>query len=79
MKTYPRVIETSLRRKDETRKLKREERKLKKEQKLELKRLEVKRAKKEKKRELMDRIEKLKQISGNAQLGFDVNMPGNFD
>ncbi len=73
IKTYPRSIESSLRRKDEKRKKKREAKKLKKEQLLREKRLEVKQLKKRKKEEFRQRIEKLKEITGNSQFGFDVS------
>lgn len=74
IKTYPRVIENSLRRKDEKRKKKREEKKKRKEELLEKKRLEVKQLKKQKKQELLDKIKKLKEITGNQELGFDVRV-----
>ena len=72
IKTFPRVIEDSLRRKDEKRKRKREERKKRKEEQLVQKRLEVKRLKKQKREELMEKINKLKELTGNDTLGFDV-------
>lgn len=74
IKTYPRVIESSLRRKDEKRKEKRAALKKRKEEQLEKKRLEVKKLKKQKKQEILERIQKLKELTGNPELGFKVSI-----
>lgn len=73
IKTYPRNIENSLRRKDEKRKRKREEKKKRREELLLKKQQEVKQLKKQKKTEMLERIKKLKEITGNPQVGFDVS------
>lgn len=72
IKTYPRVIEDSLRRKNEKRKKKRELAKQKKEKLLQEWSSELKKQKKIKKQELLQKIEKIKQATGNSRLGFEV-------
>lgn len=71
IKTYPRTMENSLRRKEEKRKKKREELTERKKKELEKRSLEIKQLKKLKKKEIIDRIRKLQEITGNKHVGFE--------
>lgn len=72
IKTYPRTMESSLRRKEDKRKKKREELTERKKKELEKRSLEIKQLKKLKKKEIIDRIRKLQEITGNKRVGFEV-------
>ncbi|XP_064476760.1 protein KRI1 homolog [Ornithodoros turicata] len=80
IKKYPRTLQDSMRRKNESRKVKRQEireRKLKEKQQ---KREEINRLKALKRKEIKDKIEKLKEITGNDQLGFgDADIEADFN
>ncbi|XP_027853272.1 protein KRI1 homolog [Aphis gossypii] len=71
IKTYPRTMENSLRRKEDKRKKKREELTERKKKELEKRSLEIKQLKKLKKKEIIDRIRKLQEITGNKRVGFE--------
>ncbi|XP_026812565.1 protein KRI1 homolog [Rhopalosiphum maidis] len=71
IKTYPRTMENSLRRKEDKRKKKREELTERKKKELEKRSLEIKHLKKLKKKEIIDRIRKLQEITGNKRVGFE--------
>ncbi|KAK9512818.1 hypothetical protein O3M35_001151 [Rhynocoris fuscipes] len=80
IKRYPRNIEGSLRRKDDTRKKKREEIKERKREEKEKKKLDIKKKQKEKLNEIKEKLQKLKEITGNAELGFkDEEIMEDFD
>lgn len=66
-------MENSLRRKEEKRKNKREELAERKKKELEQRSLEIKQLKKIKKKEIVDRIRKLQEITGNKGVGFEVS------
>nr|CAD7259925.1 unnamed protein product [Timema shepardi] len=79
-KRYPRVMEHSLRKKDDRRKLKREELKKRKQEEKVRKREELKRLRAMKRKEIETKLEKLKEITGNAELGFkDEDLEGEFN
>ncbi|XP_050529809.1 protein KRI1 homolog [Daktulosphaira vitifoliae] len=71
IKTYPRTMESSLRRKEEKRKLKREELAQRKKEEYEKRSLEIKKLKKIKKQEIIERIKKIQEITGNKSIGFE--------
>lgn len=71
LKRYPRTIENSLRKKDTRRKEKRDAVKQRKEEEKLKKKEELKLLKSLKRKEIIDKIEKIKQITGNDQLGLD--------
>uniref|UniRef100_A0A2H8TJZ2 Protein KRI1 n=1 Tax=Melanaphis sacchari TaxID=742174 RepID=A0A2H8TJZ2_9HEMI len=71
IKTYPRTMENSLRRKEDKRKKKREELTERKKKELEKRSLEIKQLKKLKKKEIVDRIRKLQELTGNKRVGFE--------
>lgn len=66
-------MENSVRRKKDHRKLKRDEIKERKMKEKEKKMVEVKLKKKLKKKEIEDKIEELKKLTGNDQLAFEVS------
>ncbi|XP_013417705.1 protein KRI1 homolog [Lingula anatina] len=70
IKSYPRTIEASVRRKDEKRTKKRKELKERKEQEKNRKKEEIKQLKNLKKQEILNKLEKLKEITGNPSVGF---------
>nr|CAD7570168.1 unnamed protein product [Timema californicum] len=79
-KRYPRMMEHSLRKKDDRRKLKREELKKRKQEEKVRKREELKRLRAMKRKEIETKLEKLKEITGNAELGFkDEDLVGEFN
>nr|CAD7586320.1 unnamed protein product [Timema genevievae] len=79
-KRYPRVMEHSLRKKDDRRKLKREELKKRKQEEKVRKREELKRLRAMKRKEIETKLEKLKEITGNKELGFkDEDLEGEFN
>ncbi len=72
IKSYPRTVADSMRRKDTKRKEKREEYKQRKEAEKQKKKEEIKRLKNLKRKEIQDKIEKLKRITGNFDLKLNV-------
>ena len=80
IKRYPRTIQESMRRKDDSRKLKRDEVKDRKLKEKEKKREELKQLKAFKRKEILDKIEKLRKITGNDELAFkDEDLEEDFD
>ncbi|XP_022688163.1 protein KRI1 homolog isoform X2 [Varroa jacobsoni] len=80
IKRYPRTIEDSMRRKDTRRADKKAERKARKEQERVQLREEINRLKSMKKKEILSKIDKLKNIAGNADIAFnDADIDGDFD
>jgi protein KRI1 len=72
IKSYPRTVADSMRRKDTKRKEKREEYKQRKEAEKQKKKEEIKRLKNLKRKEIQNKIEKLKRITGNFDLKLNV-------
>lgn len=68
IKSYPRTVGDSLRRKETKRKEKREDYKKRKELEKQKKKEEIKRLKSLKRKEITDKLEKLKKITGNEDL-----------
>ncbi|XP_022185529.2 protein KRI1 homolog [Nilaparvata lugens] len=80
IKRYPRTMENSMRRKDERRKQKRQETAKRKKEEKELKKLELKKIKEQKYKEIKEKIAKLKNLTGNPELGFqDEDIEKDFD
>ncbi len=73
IKSYPRTINDTLRRKENKRKLKREEYKKRKEGEKQKKKEEIKRLKNLKKQEIIEKIDKIKKITGNDDLNLDID------
>jgi len=80
IKKYPRTIANSLRRQDDSRRQKREELKERKQREKEQKKEDLKQLKKFKLKEIQDKIEQLKAITGNSSLPFqDADLDEDFD
>lgn len=80
IKKYPRTMQDSMRRKDDRRRVKRQETRERKQEEKELKKEEIKRLKALKRKEILDKLERLKEITGNDQVGFaDEDIDGDFD
>ncbi|XP_017880792.1 protein KRI1 homolog [Ceratina calcarata] len=80
IKRYPRTMENSLRRKDSRRAEKRAEVKKRKEEDKIRKKEELKQLKALKRKEIEEKIEKLKEITGNDDMQFnDIDLEGDFD
>uniref|UniRef100_A0A670JVC1 Protein KRI1 homolog n=1 Tax=Podarcis muralis TaxID=64176 RepID=A0A670JVC1_PODMU len=80
MKTYPRNIATSVRRKDERRKEKRQETQERKKKEKAQKQEELKQLKNLKRREILERLGKLREITGSATSTFqEMDLEGDFD
>ncbi|KAJ2380418.1 Ribosome biogenesis protein Kri1, partial [Coemansia sp. RSA 2603] len=80
IKSYPREIEGSMRRKDERRKLARERANQRKLERKHEKQEELKRMKNQKKKEIFEKLKEIQGITGNSVVGFDsLDLNGDFD
>ncbi|KAJ2730747.1 Ribosome biogenesis protein Kri1 [Coemansia sp. BCRC 34962] len=80
IKSYPRTVEGSLRRKDERRKLARERAKERKAELKKEKSEELKRLKNQKKKDILEKLKEIQGITGNKMVGFDaLDLDGDFD
>jgi protein KRI1 len=78
--SFPRTIPSSVRRTDDTRKIKRKSREERKKLEKEQKKEELRRLKNLKKQEIFDKLEKLKELTGNPNVGFtEDDLQGDFD
>ena len=71
IRSYPRTVESSLRRQDNSRRKKREETNKRKKEEKERREAELRELKAMKKREIVGKLEQLRKIAGNQDLGFD--------
>lgn len=80
IKRYPRTVDHSLRKTDDRRKLKRAEIKERKEEEKKQKQDDLKQLKVLKRQEIEEKIKKLKEITGNDDIGFkDMDIDEDFD
>uniref|UniRef100_A0AAY4BPL0 Protein KRI1 homolog n=1 Tax=Denticeps clupeoides TaxID=299321 RepID=A0AAY4BPL0_9TELE len=80
VKTYPRNIATSVRSKDERRKRKRDEVKERKKKEKEQKQEQLKQLKNLKRSEIVEKLRRLQELTGNEQLAFShTDLEGDFD
>ncbi|KAJ8040123.1 Protein KRI1-like [Holothuria leucospilota] len=80
VRSYPRNIEGSMRRKDTSRAKKRQEVKERKEKEKQKLHEELKKLKNLKKMEILEQLDKLKKVTGNTTVGFDEDdIKGDFD
>ncbi|CAL4142481.1 unnamed protein product, partial [Meganyctiphanes norvegica] len=79
IKHHPRNVPESMRQKDERRKEKREEIKKRKEEDLERKRQEIQQLKALKLQEIQEKIQKIKEVSGNDDIGDQILSDDDFD
>ncbi|XP_065069404.1 protein KRI1 homolog isoform X2 [Rhopilema esculentum] len=80
IKMYPRTIKESVRRKDDSRKKKRDVRNERKKKEKEVREEEIRKLKKLKRKEILEKIDKIKEITGNSKVGFlEDNLDGDFD
>ncbi len=73
IKSYPRTVADTMRRKDTKRKEKREEYKKRKEAEKQKKKEEIKRLKNLKKKEIVNKINKIKRVTGTENLQLDLD------
>ena len=80
IKRYPRTVKDSLRREDDKRKVKRKDVEERKKQEKETKKEEIRMLKNMKKKEIMDKIAKIRMLTGNEELEMDEDdIEGDFD
>ncbi|OQV12823.1 Protein KRI1-like protein [Hypsibius exemplaris] len=80
IKRFPRTMADSLRRKDDSRKVKRDEVKERKDAEKERVKDDIRQLKSLKRREILQKLERLKAISGNEELDFgEMDIDGDFD